>query len=132
MPEMEFDEMKERSKVIDNMARDLWVEMENKLQDIGKNFSSTMELNHFLATFSNYAAIQISLEMGTRDITSTPNCEKDRVSVDRNLLVSLIRAASALCRLNPEKNRVELCREIISKIEMDVDWSFLKQNEKLF
>ena len=68
--------MKERSKLIDQAARGLWIDMESKLSDIAKGFTCSMEVNHFLASFSLYAAIQINLEMGARNVPSKP---KDKI-----------------------------------------------------
>ncbi len=65
--------MIERSKLINRAARELWVDMESKLSDITKNFTCTMEVNHFLSEFSLYAAIQINCEIGARNIPSNPD-----------------------------------------------------------
>ncbi len=58
--------------------------------------------------------------------------DKDRVAIDRGLLVALIRTTHALCRIKTD-DRVAECRDLLAKIDMDVDWSMdglVKQNKE--
>jgi len=68
--------MIEHSRNISLAARDLWVGVEKQISDIGKGFTCTMEVNHFLAEFSMYAAIQLGCEMGARDTPIKPNIKQ--------------------------------------------------------
>jgi hypothetical protein len=67
--------MIEHSRNISLAARDLWVGVEKQISAIGKSFTSTMEVNHFLMEFCMYAAIQLGCEMGARD---TPTQDEER------------------------------------------------------
>jgi hypothetical protein len=57
------------------------------------------------------------------DVRFKTGATRERVIVDREKLIHLIRTASAVCRVHNDE-RVMMTMEAIGAVERDVDWSF--------
>lgn len=66
--------VKSRSREIDEMAVEVYKQLEPQLEGIASQLKDTMELSHFLAMLGNRIAIFVSLKQGVReDAKEEPN-----------------------------------------------------------
>ena len=65
-------EMKDRGRKISRDARDLWIDIEKRISEIGKDFTSDMEVDHFTTQLGMYIGIQLGAEIGARLPTAAP------------------------------------------------------------
>jgi hypothetical protein len=64
--------MNDRGRKISLQARNLWIDIEKRISEIGKDFTSDMEVDHFTTQLGMYIGIQLGAEIGARLPTAAP------------------------------------------------------------